>query len=86
MDTVLSHAADMLSRALKHLHAAHHNLSRAAAYAGRNGLRNLHEGTLERARSISKVTRDVETLDGVIRARASAEQGSGPEIPPPSNR
>ena len=70
MNTVLSHAADVLSRGLNDLEQAHRHLNRARRYAATHGEETLEQGTSGLIETLSRLTIDVRTLLGVLRTRA----------------
>ncbi len=72
MNTVLSHAADLLTRALKQVEHAHRHLNQARRYAATHGQETLEQGTCDLIEGISRLTTDLQTLLGVLRARAHA--------------
>jgi hypothetical protein len=69
MNTVLSHALNLLTRALSHVEHAH----RARRYAATHNQEPLEQGTTEIIEGISRLRTDLQTLLGGLRARASAD-------------
>ena len=74
MNIVLSHAADLLTRALKQVEHAHRHLNEARRYAAKHGQETLEQGTFDLIERISKLTTDLRTLLGVLRARADSSE------------
>jgi hypothetical protein len=79
MNSVLFHAADKLARALRQVNLAHRDLSQVKRYAKQHDILTLEHGTSDLIQCVARLSTDLETLLGVVRARAENDRGS--EIP-----
>ena len=70
MNTVLLHAADLLTRALNQVEQAHRHLNRARRYAAVHGQETVERGTSDLIENLSRLTLDLRTLVGGLRCRA----------------
>jgi hypothetical protein len=81
MNHALLRAADKLALAPKQVEQARRNLRQVQIWANRHDHPHLAQGTLDLVQGMAKLSGDLQTLVGVVRAQASGDQSEGPIHP-----